>query len=193
MGFLFCLKKELRDLVRNPKLAAFVLVVWLVAAVVSLYPPERLGLDVSSSWAVAVLSVALTCQFLCDSLKNDFRGGGNLFLLNAGCGFFPPFLSKCGLAVVAGTVPCLLAFLLGEGSVPASSLAKLLLEVPLAAVLSWLLLVATGGADLLGFVLALVGAIAASRGGVPVLVLSIAVCLPLCRLAWRSRRFRGSL
>ncbi len=193
MRFVFCLKKELQELVRNPRLTGFVLVAWLAAAVVSLIPPQRLGLDISPSWAVAVLSVALTCQFLCDSLKNDFRSGGLLFLLNGGCGFFPPFVSKCGLAVVVGIVPCLLAFLLGDGAIPVTSLAKLLLEVPLAAVLSWLLLVATGGADLLGFALSLVAAIAASRGGLPVLALSVAVGLPLCRLAWSGRRFRSSL
>lgn len=193
MGFVFCLKKELQELVRNPKLTGFVLVAWLAAAVVSLIPPQRLGLDISPSWAVAVLSVALTCQFLCDSLKNDFRSGGLLFLLNGGCGFFSPFVAKCGLAVVAGIVPCLLAFLVGDGAISVTSLTKLLLEVPLASVLSWLLLVATGGADLLGFALSLVATIGASRGGVVALALSVAVCLPLCRLAWSGRRFRSSL
>lgn len=193
MGFLFCLKKELRDLVRNPKLAGFVLVAWLAAAVVSLIPPQEFGLDISPSWAVAVLSVALTCQFLCDSLKNDFRSGGLLFLLNGGCGFFSPFVAKCGLAVAAGILPCLLAFLVGEGAIPVTSLIKLLLEVPLAAVLAWLLLVATGGADVLSFVLSLVATIGASRGGVVALSLLILCCLPLCRHFWTSRRFRSSL
>ena len=189
MNALLCLRKEWLDVAKNPKLAAFVLVAWATTAALSLRPLEQLSLD----WAAAIIAVGLTCQFLCDSLKNDFRDGGFLFLLNGGGGFLAPFAAKCLLATVAGAVPCLLAFFLGKGAVAASQLPLLLLTVLLAAVLGWLLMVATGGADLFSFVLTLVASVAVSRGGIATMAAALVICLFLCRRAWKSRLFRGKV
>ena len=189
MDTLLCLRKEWLDVAKNSKLAALVLVAWAATAALSLRPVEQLSLD----WAAAIIAVGITCQFLCDSLKNDFRDGGFLFLLNGGGGFLAPFAAKCLLATAAGAVPCLLAFFLGKGAVAASQLPLLLLTVLLASVLGWLLMVATGGADLFSFVLSLTGAVAASRGGLWATVAATVLCVFLCRRAWKSRRFRGSV